>query len=478
MSENKLFCKFHPFLFFIIFVFGLLSPLSLFADQRVMNDLKAQMEETKNLIETIGTRLDNCRGNCVRQCRNTPGGNHAQCNNENCDLGACASVKKHYDENKKHLGDLERKLAELQERENPDSENEEDNEDDEDDEDDEETDTGEGVEDIRDATITQVKRGKEKTDAAAYLGVATTGYIGYEMYSCCSSRTCSSAWCAALVGFFGAAAWQTAELFKQRDKLIETEVALCKVHPNTPGCDGNPGGPGDGDGDGDGDDDDDDDDDPLPPLPPSCQNLPGSNCLGLIEAIQPPPDPTLSPGPGFSPAQVRERALELFKPKEGWPKGTFKKGEGFDYKKLSPEQKKQMDALLGKVNKMNQGFLADAMGDDESESGAGAEGIHVAGNSEGQKGGGFAGGDSTPSSSSGSVASGGGGSKKKKPDLTQQMRALLNKFRGNGDKDPLAKKSVSFGSDVVGVAEDNIFMMVHRRHRALEDQKFFITKSF
>ena len=36
------------------------------------------------------------------------------------------------------------------------------------------------------------------------------------------------------------------------------------------------------------------------------------------------------------------------------------------------------------------------------------------------------------------------------------------------------EKSVQLGDEIVGVAEDNIFMMVHRRHRALSADKRFL----
>ena len=66
---------------------------------------------------------------------------------------------------------------------------------------------------------------------------------------------------------------------------------------------------------------------------------------------------------------------------------------------------------------------------------------------------------------------GGGG----KGGLAKQMRNRLNRYnkKPKGKKRP-KPKSVSIGRDRVGTQADNIFMMVHRRHRDLDQKKVFI----
>ena len=82
MLENKLFFKGQSFLLFIVFVFGLLSPISLFADQSLNDRLAAETRRVEGIINTYRSHLNSCRSSCESQCRNScnmGGGNCDQC---------------------------------------------------------------------------------------------------------------------------------------------------------------------------------------------------------------------------------------------------------------------------------------------------------------------------------------------------------------------------------------------------------------
>lgn len=486
MSESKLFCKSRTLLFFMIFVFGLLSPLSLFAGQRLLDRLTAKVSEYQGIVNTEMSRLNSCRSTCVSQCRDScisqcqsrcgernncgcANERCAQCNEGACDAGSCSSQKSSYNKYKAFLDQYQTELASLRSQEGDSSEGSDENQDE-----NENPELGAGG--VQDATITQVRKGKKKVSALSYLGVATTGFLGWQAAKCCSICSASSSgaccdWCPVLIGFTAAAGLQTAELFKGKSKLESTEVALCEAAPSAQGCAGAGNSNADPNAEGD--------DGPNPNLPPSCQAFPGSQCDELLQVLEPPEPPSGGTLDFWPTDDMTGNLASLFKPEEGWPEGAFDESTGFEYDKLSPQQKKRIDALVAKANNKNKGFLANALGDDAGEDAGEDAGVQVAEELVG-KGksdtGSFTGGKGAVSSLSGS--SGVSGSPRKKVDLAQQMKNLLKKFRKNGGKDPLAKKSVSFGSDVVGVVEDNIFMMVHRRHRALDDQNFFIKNNF
>ena len=92
----------------------------------------------------------------------------------------------------------------------------------------------------------------------------------------------------------------------------------------------------------------------------------------------------------------------------------------------------------------------------------------------------FTGGEAESAASDDPGYSEGGGARGKKGSLADQMKKMLKQLSGaeGGFGDPLAEKSVQFGSDIIGVVEDNIFMMVHRRHRSLDSDNRFIKNAF
>ena len=204
--------------------------------------------------------------------------------------------------------------------------------------------------------------------------------------------------------------------------------------------------------------------------------------------------------PAPSEEELAKNLGKAFRPPGGWPHGDenpFLRNKGFSYDTLTPEQKQNIDKLMGQMNKRNQGFVKQAQlaggsglvggsaafGDesdgedsleDSEDSSLASDKSLIAGFS----GGGDSGNRSIDSLSLGdSLPSG----LKKKNSLAEQMKKMLKKFQGRGSgfgQDSLAKKSVQVGQDIVGVAEDNIFMMVHRRHRALDDKDHFLKNAF
>ena len=422
-----------------------------------------------------------------------------------CDTGSCHTQKVNYDRHKELLDRFKEKLAELQDLKDKEAEEEGKNK------------PGEGIE----SPLKQVRKKKKDMGLYAALGVGTTAFLTYKAVTCCSSTHCPM--CGPYSAMAALAGTQTLKMFQKKNEFKATEQALCVKDPNNASrC------LGDGDGDDDGDDGDDDDDTTDPPIPPIaspyCQDNP-SHCEPIIPIVTPGP-PTCNPGdtdcpeegpptckPGdtdcltftLPPGPDRDIAEELgqaFKPPGGWPNGEdpFSKNKGFSYDQLTSEQKKHINELMGPMNKRNKGFLKQV----QSNAGSGSIGSNAASfgsdSSEGDSSEDFLGDPSGVSDKSlvAGFSGGKGGSgdrsidslsssdglpigPKKKNSLAEQMKGMLKKFHGKGGgsgKDTLAKKSVQIGSDVVGVVEDNIFMMVHRRHRALDDQEHFIKSAF
>ena len=312
-------------------------------------------------------------------------------------------------------------------------------------------------------------------------------------------------------------------MFKKRDGLRETELALC-IDPSQ--CPKDP---------------DDEETPKPPPLSPYCEENPEA-CKEVVEIFDPkdpkdtkdpkdpkkcppgstdkacqkktptPPIPPHLPGSfvGGSPnfktyshphpqtetgypkiPNMAGRLGEIFEPKGGWPNGEnpFLKGEGFDYDKLSPSQKKKAQKVMKGINKRNKAFLA-KHGFAGSGSGAGnslsdeVSGMGVSADANPKKtalNSSFAGGESSRSTDSTGLSAL-GPPKKRKNSIADQMKAMLNKMYGDAGgsgKGSLAGKSIQVGLDQVGVREDNIFMMVHRCHRKLDEQEnHFIKEAF
>ncbi|MDE0092149.1 MAG: hypothetical protein OXN83_02550, partial [Oligoflexia bacterium] len=339
--------------------------------------------------------------------------------------------------------------------------------------------------------------------------------------------------CALLTGMAAAAGLQTAKMFQKRNDLGQTAYAMCaSAHdPNCPSGDGNeeeeeelkigmpPGCEEAG----------------LssqkcakvvqivnqPPeeCPPDDPNYP--NCENKDK------DPNSlkpnMPGSGFGPGsltgstseqEIREKLSHMFQPKGGWPDGKnpWVGTESFDYDKLSPSKKRYANQLMTGLNQRNKDFLnkkglnTDAGGlDSEGSDGLGNEGSEGdlasqggLGN-EGSEGdlasqGGLGSKEKSGVSASFSKESDGaralagseddraGGGQRPKSSIAQQMQAMLQKMKGKAggagaSSGYLGDKSVLVGSDHVGVREDNIFMMVHRMNRKLDEKENRFLKS-
>ena len=274
-----------------------------------------------------------------------------------------------------------------------------------------------------------------------------------------------------------------------------------------------------------------------PELPPSCADTPilCNKILDIVTNLEDSPAPSSGCSPGDtaclrteSPTMLALSPLEMEIQKQlltsqnappgGWPEGALAGGRDFSLEKLTPEQKREINNLLGGVNKRNSGFVAGLGGGPGDKEGLDSTGFGFPGaDSESSPGSdslgemamlspsnsGFAGGggaldsldtDSAGEDSTGSLTGGKGDrytsslsdegadfesdpadldSTGKKSGLARQTNRMLRDFdsnRARGGKDPFAGKYVDFGSDIVGTIEDNIFMMIHRNHRLLEDR--------
>ena len=502
---NKMFNKRAFVLIVLGFVF---SPLFLYASQQEIEELKNSVAEKEGIVSGMLNRLNQCRSTCKDQCRiRIQSSCHNQCNDrdnscisqcrnqienectdEKCDSQSCHVQKENYDRHKWLLDSFKEKLAELQGLKDKEAEEEG------------EKKPGEGIE----SPLKQVRKKKKDMGLYAALGVGTTAFLTYKAVTCCSSSPACSM-CGPYSAMAALAGTQTLKMFQKKNEFEDTEQALCVKDPNNANsC------LGDGESEKGGENIKvGDDDTPDPPIAsPYCQDNP-SHCEPIIPIVTPGPSTTCSPGDTdclgtlIPPGPDKDIAKELgkaFKPPGGWPNGEdpFSKNKGFSYDQLTPEQKKHIDALMGPMNKQNKGFLKQV----QSNAGSGSIGSNASSgsdSSEGDSSEDFLG-DPSGASDKSLVAGfsgkeGGSGDRsidslslsdglpigpKKKNSLAEQMKDMLKKFHGKGGsgKDTLAKKSVQIGSDVVGVVEDNIFMMVHRRHRALDDQEHFIKSAF
>ena len=64
-------------------------------------------------------------------------------------------------------------------------------------------------------------------------------------------------------------------------------------------------------------------------------------------------------------------------------------------------------------------------------------------------------------------------SRYKDKDDSLDFKSVFDQFRKN-KKNKFAGKTVTVGKDQVGVVQDNIFLMVHRRYQERRTQKQFI----
>ena len=457
------------------------------------------MREREALLERAKNKWHSCRANCIATCKercpvagsaqsiyvgggliftpDEPFSSHseqtclASCTNNKCDIEFCSSEKAKYEDLKQKLEDMNSAQKEYDESKD---------------------------EKVSNSPLQQVQKKKKDTNLLAWVGVGTTAYLFNKCRVCYAgcSHGCHAR-CAHWCVMGGAAGWQTKKMFDKENELGETAQTMC-TSTNDPSCK-------------DYNDDSNNDDDLNIPEVPGCES---GSCDTIIQIVDPPPGecppdepncktkiPTIPDGSprdfsSFTADQI-EKLEELFRPKGGWPDGKSPfselETESFDYDKLTPAQKKQVNQALAGFNEKKQAFLdkhgltgsssdGDGAGDDSDET-SGATGLN---NSDGvsAKFNGMADGSRSLAGSEDNIGQR-GSAKLPANSIADQIQNMLKKTRGMADGSKkngsgfLGDKSVLIGDDNVGVREDNIFMIVHRMNRKLDyEERFIKTVSF
>ena len=210
-----------------------------------------------------------------------------------------------------------------------------------------------------------------------------------------------------------------------------------------------------------------------PPTPDSCNKYPEYRCKALCERI-----PSCCIGKDCSTASLTgggsdtdEGVLAGVYGKGKEEKDLFKVDENFSLKNMSPEEKKEYQAQLKDLENQTKKYMKEVGLTDKDFK----EMNNI--NNKGLYSGNSLAGSNIDTGNNTNRGldeySPNGNQKTKKSKLAQLGDQFKNFYNGQSisEKDIFAEKSIQFGSDFVGVIEDNIFMMVHRRHRSLEDDK-------
>ena len=436
-----------------------------------------QTQNFKNILQGSENRLNSCRQTCQNQ---NPTYTKAQ-----CDLQRCSSQKEEYDKLTANMPKYEQGIE--------DSEQGEQAEDSSDDE-----------EEGQESAAKQIKNAEKKSKSAEMIGIATTAFMGVQTARSCGASPPDSM-CPVYVAMTAASFAQWRMLKQQQRDMGNTREAIESGPCVGPDCE-NPGGT------------------PTPPpvFPPSCHDDPAMQCERINEIGDPTPPgdededrkdntqgngnpPPIGPGSyaGNAPGNIyddfgnpndpnnpnpygwsNEELGNIYKPEGGWPDGKnpFANVDPDAYNKASAAQKKRFNQALAKLNSRNKGYMDQAgLGEgagDGSGSGWGSGATEGTGSQAGAGAGSFAGDEGGGDSFSGEGGGASGGrSPNSKNMLAKQMQDLLKNYgRKDGGASP-QKKSVRLGDDNIGVAEDNIFKMVHRRHRAMDKESYFIVDS-
>ena len=352
------------------------------------------------------------------------------------------------------------------------------------------------------SSIAQVRKKKKKMALYAMLGLGTTAYFIHK------ARTCSSGcgWWYALAAVAGA---QSIAMLKKRSELQKTQDDLCIGEGH---CDIQAKPEEEIDCEAENIEDwcpkdtpeeecietckvakeeyqkekkrkekkerEKEEDEECPIDDPDCDSnnedtMTGKNPLGLSAFTG-----NIDSGKAF-----QKRLSEIFKPKEGWPNGEnpFLNSENIDFNKMPKDIKNHLDNLnrqrqgfmnnngLGSGSGFNQDFDGDSdneglLGDDSSKGGASAN--FKAGSDDGSRSiTGFAG-NSDPSP-------------RRSSSLAEQMKNMLKKMHNRKNKDDFRYLDNEAFRTGFGLREDNIFHIVHRMNRRLEeDRRFIPTISF
>ena len=290
------------------------------------------------------------------------------------------------------------------------------------------------------ALISQLEREKKTTQQLMVLGALGTSYLAKKTYSCCAA-TPMCVWCIPGVIATGMAFSETRDMYKQTSKIKETIRDL-----RNPGKGGNE------------------------PEPAWEHEGCAQDCLTVLQLAEDDNNESAFTGGGNS--DILPEVLEKIVDKK-YKKGEspFEQYKNLSYDNLSPDQKKQYDNLIKDLAAQSEKYVDELGLNEEEIEGAKAE---LKKNNESA----FTGGEySSPMNKGKRLIN---NIKRKRPNLAKQMQHLLKNYYAN--KNPAKKigisKTTNFGSDTVGVVEDNIFMMAHRRHRSLDSENLFIKDFF
>lgn len=328
----------------------------------------------------------------------------------------------------------------------------------------------------KESALTEVQKERRRQRLYATVAAAGTVALTYKATQECGGSGGMSPTCYIYIGLATMAGMQTVKMWNKERELGDTEKGLCDFNPSNSACNGygdpknnpdnNPGN---------------NPKNPTPPPPGAKQNprlytrltpplnnsqntfcTPGEIGCSNIAYPWPPSD---------------DKIREMIEGETGVPDPDGKKGDGFSYETLNPKEKADVDSFLKKMNDEGMNYLQEQGIDvDEIDESKKNTLLGSAPSTSGSFSGGGSKGRSLASSPLPVVR------KKKKLALSDEMSGMLKKFQnslaGGGANNDFSKKSVQVGSDVVGVREDNIFMMVHRRHRALDGSGRFIKDAF
>ncbi len=431
------------------------------AQSATIEDSKAQQQEIINrhnqTLEGRKTALEQCRSRCKSNCQQSNGDN---CTDDFCDNEHCSALKREVDHQQERVNTAEQGMAELDRT------------------------AGESTNGGSSSPLEEV--GKKARDMGIYAAIGGAGTAAFSAWAYVACGCTGGCWqCPVAVAAAAAAAWQTVSMVKKAKELGDIEQTLCAEEEGCPPKDP-PGVPQD-------------------PHLYLCGSAPCPSPEELKAQF------SSSGGSGNDPNENDPSDIKKFTPKDetdaftgsstyrdvtdAWPGGL----PGFpqdlldrkipqnedDWKKFpkkyrpTPATKNKMKKMMAQVNKDNKALLNQlSTGNPFDEDGE----LKELGDMDGAKTAQFSGGSSSagPSRPLASTATGGAQKKKKKNALAEQMKKMLNKMYGEGGsgKKDLSDKSIQVGTDIVGVAEDNIFMMVHRRHRSLDGENRFIKEMF
>ena len=418
------------------------------AFDQVRNELDRinMSQHTVNNKSSILSQAENNLNACISRCKNKLTTNNTE---EHCRNVVCLNYKKTYDNLVAHSNNIDENKDKAEE------------------------DTVSNKVSNQSAKH-QVEQARNKMGALAYVAAGTTAYLGYKaamFASQCGSQ--NKAACTKVPIFAGMAALgavQTSKMFKSRSKLNQTcqdlsSNGVCTTY-NPEGF-ANP-----------------DQLVPPDPLPPGCEHNPDF-CK----------NPSVLPDDEWlngNLASFDKLNLVSEKLKKDWTDedNPFKDANKFSYEKLSKDQKKQIaDAMKGfnqqKQDYMNQNdllgdelFSGDVLNANNTNANGkkGKNGVDEAGVGEefafdspyaNLK-------EGTGSFAANSLKRGKRRKKKSsKDDTMDKMKEIFKKMRGGTDRSTanVESKSVSIGNDYVGVREDNIFLMVHRLNRTLDEKE-------